>query len=129
MATSEPTGRAKAGFGLACAACCGIPVLVVAGVLSVAAAVAIGVTAGSLMLIAWGMWALWRGRMPAVGVRGRVAVALVGTAASAVGLVVGGGQPEVGRSLTTAGIAVLAVAALMALSSWRAHGDGTPHAA
>lgn len=117
MAGCNPSGRAKAGFGAACVACCGVPMLLLAGAISIGAVVTFGVTAGAVTAVFGTTWAFWRRRLPAVGVRARGVVAAAGTAVAATGLLVAGDEPVAGRSMITVGVALLTAGALLALSA------------
>lgn len=113
MAEHEPLSPAgKAGFGAACAVCCTVPMLVLAGVLSLSAVLAGGATIGALALVMGVAAVVIRGRtsVPALA---RRALAAGGIVASAAGLA------DPGSSWSTAavviGVALLAVAALLVL--------------
>ena len=106
------TPAGKAGFGAACAVCCTLPMLVLAGGLSLSTVLAGGATIGALALVVGIAVVVIRRRasLPAVA---RRAVAGGGIVASAAGLA------DPGSSWSTAGIAIgvalLAAAALLVL--------------
>lgn len=106
----SPAG--KAGFGVACAVCCAIPMLILAGVLSLSAALAGGATLGALALVIGVAVAVIRRRasLPAAA---RRAMAVGGVLLSALGLAGAGSAWSTGT--TVAGVALLAAAALLVL--------------
>src|SRR3546814_4343283 len=60
MADDELTRAGKAGIGAACVVCCVAPLLVVAGVVSLASLLTVGIALGSVMLIGLSVWDLDR---------------------------------------------------------------------
>lgn len=109
MADNEfsPGGR----VALACAACCALPVAVVAGVVSLSALAAHSLTAGSVALVVGPVF-FWRGHLPSVRLAGRGAVA--GTELPQ--------QRSAWRSntaLVSIGVAMLAMVAVLALDEMR----------
>ncbi len=111
-------GLRKAGFAAVCVGCCGLPMLVVAGVFTATGA-ALGGIAGVVVSVAvflagrvafsrrrwWGVLTLLCG--------------LAGAAVAITGLVELAGGDRGGRGLVSVGIAALAVGALAALAPQR----------
>lgn len=120
MASMTSTDGSKATLGVACAVCCAVPMLVVTGALSLATIAAFGVGAGSIVAVAGATWAFWSERLPVLAPTGRVAIASAGVASTGSGLIVADLSSTTGRSLFVGGVALLAVAALLALSSSQA---------
>lgn len=120
------TWRGKLGFGGACVACCAVPMLVLAGVLSAGAALVGGTAAGSIILVGLVAYSVVSGRAGAVKRQTRLAAAAAGTALAAAGLSVLGDSDRLGRSLVSGGVAVVAVAALLALRPDAPAGGSTP---
>lgn len=128
MTETELTPRGKAGMGAACAVCCAVPMLVIAGVVSLTAVAAVGITGGSVALVAVTTWAFWRRRLPVVPPRARLAMGAAGAAATALGIGIAGSDQDVRRWLVSAGVAVLACTALLALGDARVRsGAGDQH--
>lgn len=119
MDTSDLTPKGKAGFGAACAVCCALPMLVLAGVLSLGALAVGGALVGSVVLVAATAYGVLSGR---IGATPRVA-RLTGAAATATAAVAGvaTSSTATARALTAVGVAVLAAAALLALADSRSH--------
>ena len=117
MSDHELTGAGRAGFGAACVVCCGAPMLVLAGVVSLASLLAGGVAVGCVVLIGWAVWALHRQRIPRFGRAVRLAVGAAGLLLALVGIVTIDGDSSIGRSLVSIGVALLACAAVLALAT------------
>ncbi len=117
MSDHELTGAGRAGFGAACVVCCAAPILVLAGVVSLASLFAGGVAAGSVVLIGWTVWALHRQKIPRLGRSARLAVGAVGALLALVGLVTIDGSASIGRSMVSGGVALLACAAVLSLAT------------
>jgi hypothetical protein len=111
----ELTWRGKLGFGGACVACCAVPMLVLTGVLSAGAALVGGISAGSIILVGLVAYSVASGRAGGVKRKTRLATAAAGTGLAAAGLSLLGDSDRLGRSLVSGGVAVVAVAALLAL--------------
>ena len=110
----KPVG-ARVGTGLACAVCCGLPMLVVAGVVSVSALVSAGAVGGALALVAMTTYAVLTGRVGATPRRWRLVLAGVGLGAALSGLAVAESRSSA-AVLLGVGVSVLAAAALLALA-------------
>lgn len=117
MADGELTGTGKAGFGAACVLCCAAPMLVIAGVVSFASLLAGGIAVGSVVLVGLSVWALHRRRVPPLRTATRGAVATAGAVLALAGLVTIDESSSTGRSLVSAGVALLACAAVLTLAS------------
>lgn len=111
------TWRGKLGFGGACAVCCGLPMLVVAGVVSTGAALAGGAAVGSLALVSMAALGMMSGRVPRVIGPVRLVVAVAGLGLGTAGLLVLRESVSPGRSLVSIGVAVLASAAVLSLAA------------
>lgn len=85
------TWRGKLGFGGACVACCAVPMLVLAGVLSAGAALVGGTAAGSIILVGLMAYLVVSGRAGGVKRQTRLAAAAAGTALGRGGAVSAGG--------------------------------------
>lgn len=120
MAEPELTTRGKVGMGAACAVCCGVPMLVIVGAVSLSAVAAVGIVGGAVALVAVATWAFWRRRLPPTTLPGRLAMGAVGAGAAGVGIGIAGSAQDVSRWLVLAGVAVLACTALLALDDVRA---------
>ena len=110
----SPSVAGKAGFGVACAVCCGVPMLVVIGVVSLSAALAGSAALGSLALVIGTAFVVIRRRPASIPRMARRSVAAAGAATSAAGLALGVSSTWA-PMLTSVGVALLAAAALMAL--------------
>ena len=106
------TWRGKLGFGGACAVCCVVPMLILAGVVSAGTALTGGAALGSLALVGMGVLAVVSGRGPQVTGPVRLAIAVGGLGLATTGLIVLRDSLNPGRSLVSVGLAVLALAAL-----------------
>lgn len=109
------TWRGKLGFGGACAVCCAVPMLVLAGVVSTGAAFAGGAPIGSLLLVGLALLGVVAGRAPRGTGRVRLIVSVIGLGLAATGLLALRDSSAAGRPLVSMGLAVLALAALLAL--------------
>lgn len=116
MSNDDLTTARKAGFAAACAVCCAAPVLVVAGVVSVATLAVAGASAASITLVVGGAVLFWRHRLPHARRTHRLVLAVTGVATAAAGIVSDGAAS---RSAVVAGVAFLAAAALLALDDAR----------
>ena len=123
MTSDEPSVRARAGFGAACTVCCALPMLVVTGVVSLAAVAAIGAAVGSSVAVVLVTWAFSAERLPALGRWRRAIIATVGVIASAVGLTKIDASPDSGRALVVIGVALLTTTAMLALTRVRSDRD------
>lgn len=107
--------RAAAAGG--CALCCGIPMLVVVGVVSAGAAITSGVLAGSLLLVLATTASILTGRLPRTAERWQLALFAAGGAASFAGIWGAASQRPQSHLVISIGVAVLAVAALLSLAT------------
>jgi hypothetical protein len=120
MSDDDLTGAGRAGLGAACVVCCVAPMLVLAGVVSLAALLAGGVALGSVALVGSAVWVLHRQRIPKLGRAARAAVGAVGVLLALVGLAtIDGSSTSLGRSLVSSGVALLACAAVLSLAAAR----------
>lgn len=117
MADDELTGAGKAGFGAACVVCCVAPLLVVAGVVSLASLLTGGIALGSVVLIGLSVWALHRQTIPLLPRAVRAGAGAVGVLLALIGLATIDGSSSVGRSLVTAAVALLACTAIFSLAA------------
>lgn len=120
------TWRGKLGFGGACVACCAVPMLVLTGALSAGAALVGGIAAGTIILVGLVAYAVISGRAGAGTRRIRMTAAAAGTALAAAGLLLLRDSDRTGRSLVSVGVAVIAAAALLALTPEAPVGRCTP---
>lgn len=109
----------RAGAAAACVACCAVPMLVIAGVVSLGTAVVAGTTAAAVVAVAGGMWAFWRHRLPVTPLAARLGLAGAGILVAAFGLSRGEPLDGTARSAVAMGVAGLAGAALLALTAAR----------
>lgn len=116
---TELTPRQRRAMGAAMAACCGIPMLVVLGVVSLATAAAVGTTGGAAAAVAVALWAAITARFPPWSRTTRVAIGAAATVLAAVGIVVMAGDAGRGRPLVVVAVAALAVAAIASIASHR----------
>ena len=117
MRDNEASGAAgRVAFGAACATCCALPMLVLAGVVSFVTLLAGGIGAASVAAVGWCVWAVHRQRIPPHSRAARVAVEAAGVALAVGGLAAMGRSPDAGRALVSTGVAVLACAALASLT-------------
>lgn len=63
----ELSTKGKAGFGLACAVCCAVPMLVLAGVVSLGAVALGGLGVGAVVLVGSMVWMLLQRRSHSAG--------------------------------------------------------------
>ena len=124
MVDHELTGAGKAGVAGACVVCCAGPMLVVAGVVSLASLVSGGIAVGSVVLVGLSVWALRRHRLGQPRPSMWRAVAAGGVVMAVGGLV---WTTSASRSLVSAGVALLACAAVLSLAAAPEPGSG--HAA
>lgn len=123
----ELSRRGKAGFAGACVVCCAVPLLVLAGVISLGALAVFGIAAGSIGAVVFVAFGVGSGRLVEASPRVRRVLFAAGGAAAFGGLLnVDQGRRAAG--FIAAGVALLACAALLALPANRpaascAHGD------
>ncbi len=128
--SSDRTGGegrlARAGVVAACAVCCGIPMLVLAGAISAGAVLTSGMVAGSLLVVFATTMALVGGRLPASADRWQLALFAIGGAASFAGIWGAANQRAQAYLMISVGIAALAAAALLSLVAVEARGCRAP---
>lgn len=100
-------------------ACCGIPMLVVLGVVSLGTAAAVGTTGAAVAAVAVALWAAMTARFPPWSRTTRMAIGAAATLVAAVGIVVMAGDAGRGRPLVVVAVAALAVAAIASIASRR----------
>ncbi|MEO7555696.1 MAG: hypothetical protein ABIV94_03715 [Acidimicrobiales bacterium] len=105
--------RGRAAFALACASCCAVPVLVVAGVFSAGAVLGVGVAFGGIAVVGLVVHGVISGRVGST--RPVVRISLAASAA----VVAVGGLLASQQHLLVLGVTGLAVAALLALADCR----------
>jgi drug/metabolite transporter (DMT)-like permease len=106
------------GMGVACGACCGLPMLIAAGALSVGTAAVAGVALGGALAVVATTVLVVRGRAPDVPPAAVAALLAVGVALSAVGLArLAEGSDRTSTAMVVAGVALLACVALLRLPS------------
>lgn len=119
MADVEVGARGKAGMGAACVVCCAVPMLVLTGAVSAAAALTGGVAVGAVVLVVATAYLAATDRLGPLPDRTRWAVAAVGAVLAAVGLWALDGGTAMQRSVLAGAVGLLATAALLALSATR----------
>lgn len=117
---------ARFGTGVACAVCCGLPMLVVAGVVSISALLSIGAVAGSVAFVALTTFAVLTGRVSQTPRRWRHMLTGAGLAVALSGLVVADGSRSLATALAAVGVSVLAAAALLAAADHHGRPRGSP---
>ena len=117
MKDRELSSGGKAAFGGLCAACCGLPMLVTLGIVSVGIAVTTGAAIASVFAIVFVVYqVVQRGAMRIPVVARRVLVA-VGVGLSGVGLLGARAAADFAPAVLSISLAVLATAALLVLAS------------
>lgn len=124
MGTEELSPRGKAALGAACVACCAVPMLLLAGVVSVGAFVAGGFALGSVGVVVLSMLAVHRRWIGSTSPLLRGVIGALGVLIAAIGFAVFGDAPGAGRSLLSVGVAALACAGMLALGDRK--GGGQP---
>lgn len=107
-------------LAIACAAACGLPMLVALGAISIGTAIIGGTTLAALAAVSSVTWLVARGRVPSIGEPATLRLFSVGGALAAAGLLLanrGGGRAA--ATLVVVGIAVLACLALVRLGTAR----------
>lgn len=107
----------KLGFGICAVVCCGLPMLVIAGLVSVTAALLGGMALASTALVIFLTWAVAVQKLPAVDQRVRRATMVLGAVSGFAGLyALWSDSISTGRPLVVAGIALLTCTALGVLA-------------
>lgn len=109
-----------------CAACCALPMLVIAGALSVGAVMLGGLSATSVLAVIWMSVAAARGRLHPPPLPVRLVIAGSGAGVAMVGFMLSGRWAS---SFITVSVALLAAAALLALTAARPPADQAAPAA
>lgn len=113
--TGSDDGLRKVGVAAACVVCCAVPMLVVAGVLTVAGAAVAGAAGAAAVLATFFACRLaYRHRGPWGAAT--VLAGLAGLAGAVAGLVALSGDDGQGRMLVPAGVLMLALAGFAALA-------------
>lgn len=114
----------KVGLGAACAACCVIPMLAVAGVITGAAFAAGGAVLAALALVIVAAVLVAKGRADAIAPSIRLWLVAAGGAGAFAGLWGLSGSRSGAPIVIALSVAVLATAALLALVQTNLHGPG-----
>lgn len=118
-------GKSMTGMGLACGACCALPMLLAAGALSLGTAAFAGIAAGGTLAVAATAYLVVRGRAPKLPGVALLATFALGLAVSAWGLIEIAEAPSRSASgAVTGGLALLACVALLRLPDERRHSAG-----
>lgn len=120
----SPKGRAA--FGAVCATCCAIPMLLLAGVVSVGAFVAGGVALGAVGVVALSALAILRRWIVSTSPLLRTGIAVVGMVLAGTGLALLGSSRDAGRLFVSGGVAALASAGMLALAQAKAVEPAVP---
>jgi len=108
--------RTMTGMGTACGVCCGLPMLILAGALSIGTAAFAGVAVGGVLAVAATTYLVVRGQAPEVSTAAAGAVLAVGAALSGFGLVrMANDADRTSTAMVAAGLALLACLALLRL--------------
>lgn len=103
-------------FGAACGVCCGLPMLIVAGALSIGTAAFAGVAVGGILAVAATAYLVVRRRTPDLPPVAAMAVFAVGAALSGFGLVrMADDADRIATGMVAAGLALLACLTLLRL--------------
>lgn len=116
MGAEALSPKGKAAFGAACAACCAVPMLLVAGVVSVGAFVAGGVELGSVGVVALSALTIHRRWIVSTPLLLRTVIGVLGVVLAAIGLALLGGSNDAGRPFVSGGVAALTCAGMLALA-------------
>lgn len=110
----QPTKAQATGTAIVCAACCGLPMLVVVGAVSAGLAMALAVTVGAAAgVIAIASLVMTR-RAPSISNVTAAVLLVIGGASSVIGLVLlADGPTRSSRALVATGVAILSCLALL----------------
>ena len=117
------TGRGKAAYGAACAVCCGLPMLVILGIVSIGVAVTVGVSIASAIAVAGTAYLVAQRRLTHVSTMVRRMLAIGGAGFSGLGLWLAIESADTAPAVLSLAVAALAAAALLAVAGSKA--DGT----
>ena len=117
MQDLDLSARGKAAYGALCAACCGLPMLVVLGIVSVGVAFTVGAAVASAITVVATAYLVSRRQLARVPPVARRVLAIGGTALSGLGLWLAVESAEAAPAVLSLALAALATAALLALST------------
>lgn len=117
MQDLDLSARGKAAYGALCAACCGLPMLVVLGIVSVGVAFTVGAAVASAITVLAATYLVSRRRLARVPPVARRVLAIGGAALSGLGLWLAAESVEAAPAVLSIALAALAMAALLALST------------
>lgn len=119
MRDHDLSSRGKAVFGALCAACCGLPMLVILGFVSVGVVFTAGVAIASAFVVVVVAYRVVRHRAVHVPVMARRMLVAGGAGLSGLGLWLARSASDFAPGVLSVAVAVLATAALLALASAR----------
>ena len=109
----------KAGMGAACVVCCAVPMVVLTGVVSVAAALSAGLAAGAVVLVLATAFLVSTGRLASLPDPVRWVLAAAGGVSAFVGLWSLDDDTTTRRAVLIGAVGLLATAGLLALTTPR----------
>lgn len=111
------SARGKAAYGALCAACCGLPMLVILGIVSVGVAFTVGAAIAAATAVVATAYLVARRRLIRVPAMARWMLAIGGTTLSGLGLWLAHKSADAAPAVLSVALAALAAAALLALSA------------
>lgn len=119
MKDLDLTARGKAAYGALCAACCGFPMLVVLGIMSVGVAVSVGAAIASALAVVVTAYLVARRRLAHVPTVARRMLATAGAGLSVLGLWLAFQSADAAPAALSVAMATLAAAALLAVAGFK----------
>ncbi len=116
------SARGKAAYGGLCVVCCGLPMLVTLGILSIGVAFAVGASIASAVGVVATAYLVARRRLIHVPAGARRMLTIGGTTMSGLGLWLANESADVAPVVLSVAVAALSTAALLALSASNAPG-------
>ncbi len=117
MRDLDLSARGKAAYGALCAACCGLPMLVILGIVSVGVAFTVGAAVAAATAVVAVAYLVARRRLVRVPAMARWMLTIGGTTLSGLGLWLARQSADAAPAVLSVALAALAAAALLALSA------------
>lgn len=116
MRDLDLSARGKAAYGALCAACCGLPMLVILGIVSVGVAFTVSAAIATATAVVATAYLVARRRLIRVPAMARWMLAIGGMTLSGLGLWLAHESADAAPAVLSVALAALAAAALLALS-------------
>ena len=120
MRDLDLTARGKAAYGALCALCCGLPMLVILGIVSAGVALTVGASIASVIAVTVIAYLVARRRLIHVPAMARRMLAIGGAGLSGLGIWLAIESADAAPAVLSIALATLAAAALLAVAGSKA---------